>query len=149
METQERLRQAIDEERQRLRGRVPADREGALLALVRRLDRVPVSPGDEPVFDLITGHRLANPGGNRALQLALEAGEEVLGLAEFSGHHLQRHPAVDRGVGGEVHHTHRTASEQRVDAVSAERATDLRERTHGGRHSPGGRAVILWQDDGS
>jgi hypothetical protein len=73
----ERLRQAIDRQQGHLRAEVPADRETAILALLRARDRLP-APGDvesapAPVPDLVTGRRLADLGGNKALSLALEA----------------------------------------------------------------------------
>jgi hypothetical protein len=73
MKAQERLRQSIDQQQGRLRAGVPPDRAAARLALLRLLDRLPPSPGGESPLDLITGRRLANPGGNKALQLCLEA----------------------------------------------------------------------------
>ena len=73
MNVQERLRQAIDQQQSRLRAGVPPDRQAAILALLRTRDRLPRSPGVEPLPDLVTGRRLADLGGNKALQLCLEA----------------------------------------------------------------------------
>lgn len=75
MSAQERLRQAIDLEHQGLRASVPADRRAAVLALLRARDRLPGRPGLEEPPDLVTGRRLADAGGNKALQLCLESGE--------------------------------------------------------------------------
>src|SRR3954451_6696801 len=72
MTVQEQLRELIDQQLNRLRADVPADRQGAILALLRIQNRLPRLPGIEPFPDIITGHRLANLGGNRALQLVLE-----------------------------------------------------------------------------
>lgn len=76
MTAQERLRQAIDQAQSRLRLSVPADRQAAILALLGAQDRLPASLGAEPPPDLITGHRIANLGGNKALQLCFEATDE-------------------------------------------------------------------------
>ncbi len=73
MTPQERLCQAIDRQQRRLRAGVPADRQAAILALLRARDRLPRPLGIEPPPDLVTGRRLADPGGNRALQLCLES----------------------------------------------------------------------------
>jgi hypothetical protein len=75
MSAQEQLRQAIDEQENRLRANIPSDRAWAILALLRIQDRLPNPSTVEPLPDLITGHRLANPGGNKALQLCLESRE--------------------------------------------------------------------------
>jgi hypothetical protein len=75
----EQLRLAIDEQQRRLGASVPTDREAALLALIRAQDavweRTPFATGEinEPVPDLITGRRLDDLGGTRALQICLEA----------------------------------------------------------------------------
>lgn len=76
MNAQQRLRQVIGQEQSRLRLGVPADRQAAILALLRAQDRLLPSPGTEPPPDLVTGHRLANLGGNKALQLCFEATDE-------------------------------------------------------------------------
>jgi hypothetical protein len=73
MDSQERLRHAINQAQQRLRASVPLDREAALLALQRARDRLVDRPGFEPQADLVTGRRLADAGGNLALRLCLEA----------------------------------------------------------------------------
>ncbi|MDQ3695811.1 MAG: hypothetical protein M3464_19655 [Chloroflexota bacterium] len=72
MNAQAQLRQAIEQQQSRLRAGVPPDRQAAILALLRAVDRLPPTPGNVPP-DLVTGHRLANLGGNKALQLCLEA----------------------------------------------------------------------------
>jgi hypothetical protein len=76
MNVQERLRLAIDEQQSRLRASVPPDRGADILVLIRALDRLPHSSDSEPLPDLVTGRRLANLGGNKALQLVLEATNE-------------------------------------------------------------------------
>src|SRR5215216_2895725 len=73
MNAQERLRQAIDEQQSRLCAGVPPDRQAAILALIRIKDRLPDSSDIEPLPDLVTGRRLANLGGNKALQLCFES----------------------------------------------------------------------------
>ena len=73
MNAQERLRQSIDQQQSRLRADVPSDRQAAILALLRARDRLPHSPGIEPRSDLVTGRRLADPGGNKALQLCFQS----------------------------------------------------------------------------
>ncbi|CAA9563494.1 MAG: hypothetical protein AVDCRST_MAG70-1853 [uncultured Thermomicrobiales bacterium] len=67
----ERLRHGIDTARDRLRQEVPADRDAAILALLRARDRIPYSPETEAPPDPITGRRLADPGSNLALRLCL------------------------------------------------------------------------------
>jgi hypothetical protein len=69
----ERLRQAIDQQQECLRADVPSDRQSAILALLRTRDRLPRSTGVEPLPDIVTGRRLADLGGNKALQLCLES----------------------------------------------------------------------------
>jgi hypothetical protein len=73
MSVQESLRQAIDRQHQQLRDSVPRDRVAALLALIRAGDRMPASVDVDQPPDLVTGRRLADPGGSKALQLCLEA----------------------------------------------------------------------------
>jgi hypothetical protein len=74
----ERLRQVIDHQQDRLRASVPLGRQAATLALVRTQDRLPHMPGIEAEPDLITGRRLPNLGGNKALQLCIEsAGDDA------------------------------------------------------------------------
>ena len=73
MSVQERLRQSIDEQQSRLRASVPPDRQAAILALLRGQDRLPDLPGLESLPDLVTGRRRADLGGNKALQLCIEA----------------------------------------------------------------------------
>ena len=75
MNPQERLRQSIDEQQNRLRANAAGDRAATIPALVRAVDRNAQSFGSERVPDLITGRRLTNLGGNKALQLGLEAAE--------------------------------------------------------------------------
>jgi hypothetical protein len=73
----ERLRRAIDRHQDRLRAAVPPDHQAAILALIRPLDRLPHTPGAAPQPDLITGHRLPNLSGNKALHLCLAAADDA------------------------------------------------------------------------
>ncbi|MBA2776640.1 MAG: hypothetical protein H0U31_07920, partial [Chloroflexia bacterium] len=73
MNVQDRLRQVIDQEQDRLREGVPAAREAAILELVRIQDRRQHATGIEPPPDLVTGRRRAGLGENKALQLCLES----------------------------------------------------------------------------
>src|SRR5215211_2729 len=73
MNVQKRLRQAIDQHQSLLRASVPSDRQAAILALIRVQDRLSDSSDIEPPPDLVTGRRLANLGGNKALQLCFES----------------------------------------------------------------------------
>ena len=73
MNVQERLRQVIEYQQSHLRGEVPADRQEAILALIRIQDRLPDSADIEPLPDLVSGRRLAKLGGNKALQLCVES----------------------------------------------------------------------------
>ncbi len=73
MNAHERLRQAVNEQETRLRASVPPDRQAALLALVRALDRQPHPSDVDPLPDLVTGYRRAGLGGTRALQLCLDS----------------------------------------------------------------------------
>jgi hypothetical protein len=73
MNVQERLRQAIDQQQTCLLASVPPDREAAILALIRTLDRPPCASATEPLPHLVTGRHICNLGGNKALQLVLES----------------------------------------------------------------------------
>ncbi len=73
MNVHERLRQVIDQQQGRLRAGVPPDRQAAILALLRTQDRLPHAPARAPLPDLVTGRRRADLGGNKALQLCVEA----------------------------------------------------------------------------
>jgi hypothetical protein len=89
MNVQERLRQAIDQQQSRLRASFPPDREAAILSFIRTQDRLPDSSGLEPLPDLVTGRRLANLGGNKALQLCLEStGDDARTALASSGNGL-------------------------------------------------------------
>jgi hypothetical protein len=77
MNAHERLRQVIDQQQHRLRVDVPSDRQAAILALLRIRDRQQPVPASAPLPDLVTGRRLADLGGNKALGLCLEAGAEA------------------------------------------------------------------------
>ena len=72
MNAQQRLRQAIERERDRLRATVPPERTASIVALIRLLDRLPMG-AIAPAPDLITGHHLPGLGDNTALQLCLES----------------------------------------------------------------------------
>jgi hypothetical protein len=86
MNVQERLRQAIDQQQSCLGASVPPDRQAAILALIRILDRLPRSSESELPPDLVTGRRLANLGGNRALQLCVEStGDEATAVPASFG----------------------------------------------------------------
>ena len=67
------LHRAITQQHTNLRASVPPDRQAALVALLRALNRSPSSSETDPPPDLVTGRHLANLGGNQALQLCLEA----------------------------------------------------------------------------
>jgi hypothetical protein len=87
---QDRLRQAIERQEDLLRAAVPSDRHGAILALVRVLDRLPPAAA-EPEPDLVTGRRVADLGGNRALRLCLESnGEDSQSGTTMTGDELER-----------------------------------------------------------
>src|SRR4051794_7674053 len=76
MNAQARLRQAIDQQQDRLRASLPREREAALCALVGVRDRLAGGRAGEVEPDLVSGRRLADLGGNMALQLVLEARED-------------------------------------------------------------------------
>lgn len=76
MSAQEQLRGSIDQRQKDLRASIPSDREAAILALLRSLDRLPPAPDIDPQPDLVTGRRLAGLGGNKALQLCLESSSD-------------------------------------------------------------------------
>lgn len=69
------LHRRIDEEQARLRANVPSNHVAAVLAILRVIARLPTTPGSDSIPDLVTGRRrpLAALGGNKALQLCLEA----------------------------------------------------------------------------
>ena len=74
MTAQAQLRQAIDQQQRRLRAGIPGDCEAAILALLRAWDRQPLALDPGPSSGLVNGRRLADLGGNKALQLCLESG---------------------------------------------------------------------------
>jgi hypothetical protein len=84
MNVQDRFRQVVDRQQNRLRASVPPDRQAAILALVRAQDWLPHMPGIGAESDLVTGRRLANPGGNKALQLCIEAAGDDASVAPAS-----------------------------------------------------------------
>jgi hypothetical protein len=85
MTIQDRLRQVIDEQQERLRAGVPPGRQVAIVALLRARDWLPHAPGSASASDLVTGRRLADLGGNKALQLCLEStGGEAPAAAQSS-----------------------------------------------------------------
>ena len=73
MSAQQRLREAIDHQESSVRASVPADRPAATLALLRAQERLKQPPDGELPPDVVTGRRIADLGGNKALQLCLEA----------------------------------------------------------------------------
>ena len=93
MNVQEQLRELIDRQHEHLRAEVPSDRRGAILALLGIQSQLPRTSGIEPSPDIITGHRLTNLGGNKAVQLVLEANGDVIaseqGLETWAERFLQ------------------------------------------------------------
>jgi hypothetical protein len=78
MNVQAQLRQAIEQQQNRLCASAPSDRLEAILALVRTQDRLPQPTGIEGEPNPVTGRRLLNLGGNKALQLSVEsAGDDT------------------------------------------------------------------------
>lgn len=73
MTAQERLREEIEQQENHLRATIPPDRQAAILALLRAQDRLPHPGTNEPVPDLVVGHRQENLGANKVLQLCLES----------------------------------------------------------------------------
>lgn len=73
MSASERLRQLIDRQYQHLCANVPTDRSAATLAILRARVRHATAPEVERPPDLITGHRLADLGGNKALAICFES----------------------------------------------------------------------------
>src|SRR5215213_3731025 len=106
---QERLRQAIDQQQNRLRGSVPFDREAAILALIRRMDRKPLVLSVEATPDLVFGHHLANLGGNKALQLCLESVGDAASVAPASSN-----DGLDGWVEGFLRECHCLAEAEQV-----------------------------------
>src|SRR4051812_17949463 len=84
MNAQDRLRQAIDEQQDRLRADVPSNRQTAILALLQARDRLSDTPGIEASPDIITGRRLADRGGNKALYLCLESTDDAASASPVS-----------------------------------------------------------------
>ncbi len=74
MDAQERLRHLIDEHESRLRDGVPPDRQAALLALLRAIDRPRASEDPETTLDIIIGRHEGRLGSNLALWLCLAGG---------------------------------------------------------------------------
>jgi hypothetical protein len=85
MNVQERLRQVIDQQQSHLRAGVPPDRQAAILALLRTRDRLSHAPGNEPLPALVTGRRLVDLGGNKALQLCFESTDDDKAAPASSG----------------------------------------------------------------
>ena len=77
MNAELRLRQAIDLQHNRLRTQVPPDRQAAILAILRTREQMAYHPESKPLPDLVTGPPLADPGGNLALRLCLEAMDDA------------------------------------------------------------------------
>jgi hypothetical protein len=80
MGAHERLSQIIDERQGRLAASVPPDREAALLALLRLIDRLPLHPDAWAEPDLVTGRRVHELGVPTALRLCLDAPAGRLGV---------------------------------------------------------------------
>jgi hypothetical protein len=85
MTAPEDLRRQIEREQDRLRGDVPADREAAILALLRALNKLSLSPESAPEPDLVTGRRITGLGANKALQLCLESPADGNGTSTSDG----------------------------------------------------------------
>lgn len=77
MSVQHGLRQAIDQQQSRLRAAVPLDRQAAIFAILGTREQMAYTPDARPLPDLITGPPLADPGGNLALRLCLEATDDA------------------------------------------------------------------------
>jgi hypothetical protein len=88
MNAQEQLRLTIDEERARLRADIPASREGAILVLLRLIDRLPPVSRPEIQADLVSGRHFAELGANLALQLCLEAPDDAAPIPDGAGNGL-------------------------------------------------------------
>jgi hypothetical protein len=73
MNAQTLLCQLIDQQQRLLCASIPIDRQAAIIALLRARDRSLTSHDTEPPPDLVTGRRLIDLGGNKALQLCLES----------------------------------------------------------------------------
>lgn len=82
MNAQERLRQACGDYERRLRAEVPRARRAAVIAVLGARDRLIRSSSGEPTPDLVTGRRVADLGGNKALRLCLEAADDDLPASE-------------------------------------------------------------------
>ena len=76
MSGQERLRQLIEQRHHELRMTVPSDREAAVLSVLRARGRFLAPTGIDRQPDLVSGTRLADLGGNKALRLCLEPSGE-------------------------------------------------------------------------
>ncbi|HET7092457.1 MAG TPA: hypothetical protein VFI22_03240 [Thermomicrobiales bacterium] len=81
MDARQRLRAAIDQRANDLRGAVPDDRPAAIRALIRAIDRLPIEPGGDSETDFVAGHRRVDLGASKALQLCLEADGAASGHA--------------------------------------------------------------------
>ena len=91
MSAQDQLRLAIDHEWRRVVDDVPSDRQAAILALLRVQAHAQHPPGPSPVHDVISGNRLADPGGSRALRLWFESiGNEPGRTVDLSTGELDR-----------------------------------------------------------
>ena len=73
MNAQDTLRQEIDRQQDRLCAGIPVDSSTAIFALLRRRERLPNGPQVVSQPDLVTGHRLPDLGGNKALQLCFQS----------------------------------------------------------------------------
>jgi hypothetical protein len=81
MSASEVLQSMIDQQTSRLRAGLPANRPAAILAIIRQLAKQPAGPPADPVPDLVTGRRIANLGGNKALQLCVDPAGQAASAA--------------------------------------------------------------------
>ena len=144
----ERLREAIESQRGRLRSEVPTDRAAATVAVVAAIDHQPGLAGSAATSlpDVVSGRRFASFGASRALQFCLEASDDVpMGSTPSSGTDLTRWSdqflddcealATAETVLGHVESGFMRLADGRNGSVAAWRATKLtpaawRERAH-------------------
>ena len=71
-------------EERRIRAQAPADRGAAVVAVVGAIDRLPGVGDEAPPTDVVSGRRLANPGGGTALRLLFESDHGQTGSGSMS-----------------------------------------------------------------
>ena len=76
MNPADRLREAMAVTTDEVRRLIPAHRAAALSEVVAAVDRQPAASAS-PTVDLVSGHRLAHPGANRAIALCLDPAASV------------------------------------------------------------------------